>query len=193
MVSREQSEDSWQHRWLKKTACSKISSSIKSRIMPAIKGISITVWGDIFLFLKRVRNVWEKGPKTLHPAEQVTLCVISLPTHEIQNAYQSLMRHQISGRRKMTCHFCRVPPSAEEQGLNIRNTLNLICEWTGHWMCEWHHLFVERSHTACEIRREEAKAKERKKEPSGKKKLQWSKKSRAKGRLLHITLNCGTC
>lgn len=78
----------------------------------AIKGTSRTVCDDIFLFLKRV---WRK--KKLHPlspAEQVTLCVISLPASEIHNAYQSMMRHEISGGRQMTCHFHRVPPSPED-------------------------------------------------------------------------------
>jgi len=127
----------------------------------AIKGTSITVCGDIFLFL-----VKKKKKKTLHPlspAERVTLCVVSLPASEIHNAYQSMMRHEISGRHQMTCHFCRVPPSPKEPCLSIHRT-NLICDWTGHRLCERHHLSMKGSHAACEIWWEETKGRKRKKE-----------------------------
>lgn len=41
---------------------------------------------------------------------------------------------------------------------------NLICDWTGHHLCEQHHLSVKRSHAACEIWWEETKRRKRKKE-----------------------------
>lgn len=82
----------------------------------AIKGTSITVCG------KKKKKKSEGEKKTLHPlspAEQVTLCVVPLPACEIHNAYQSILRHEISGGRQMTCHFCRVPPSPKEPCLSI--------------------------------------------------------------------------
>lgn len=91
----------------------------------AIKGTSITVCDDIFLLLvkkERKKKRLRKKKKTLHPlshAERVTLCVVPLPASEIHNAYQSMMRHEISGGHQMTCHFCRVPPSPKEPCLSI--------------------------------------------------------------------------
>lgn len=81
---------------------------------------------------------------------------------------------------------------------------NLICDWTGHRLCEQHHLSVKRSHAACEIWWEETKRRKRKKK-EGRAKYIFNGKE-AKGgygksskqfplsrALLYITLNCGTC
>lgn len=144
-----------------------------------IKGTSRAVSGDIFPFLEEKKKHLKGEKKTLHPlspAERVTLCVVPLPASEIHNAYQSMMRHEISGGRQMTCHFCRVSSLSRRPMHEYPHRTNLICDWTGHHLCERHHLSVKRSHAACEIWWEETKGREREKKNKEQNKFSMAKK-----------------
>ncbi len=125
----------------------------------AIKGTSITVCGDIFLFLKRVqrkKKVWGKktSPFTSCSASYfVSSLFLPLKFTMLNKAWWDM---RSVGGVKWPVTFTGFLPL-------LKIHTDQIWYWTGHRSCERHHLSVKRSHAACEIWWEKTKGRETKK------------------------------